>query len=134
MEMEDRLKSKRLYKIFLIMLKYIPIIIGICYMLSTIFSLIGINIAFFSVFSGMSILTLLFLLIVSFVFNFYLYHRVFLYYATTIDFINWIDYLYTIPITTYNLLVFECVLAGITILISIMSYVKHRKKLIGSNN
>lgn len=54
---------------------------------------------FFSIFAGMSISTLLFLLIVSFVFKFCLYHRVFLYYATIIDVLNWIDYLYVIPFT-----------------------------------
>lgn len=116
------------------MLKYIPIIIGICYILSTIFSLIGINIMFFSIFAGMSILTLLFLLTVSFVFKFCLYHRIFLYYATIIDVLNWIDYLYVIPITTYNLLVLECILAGITIIIAIISYVRNNKKSVASDN
>ena len=89
---------------------------------------------FFSIFAGTSISTLLFLLIVSFVFKFCLYHRVFLYYTTMIDVLNWIDYLYVIPITTYNLLVLECILAGITIIIAIISYVRNNKKSVASDN
>lgn len=40
--------NKHLYKIFLIILKYTPIIIGISYMLNTLFALIGINMIFLS--------------------------------------------------------------------------------------
>lgn len=89
---------------------------------------------FLSILSGTSILTLLFLIIVSFVFKFCLYHRIFLYYAATIDIINWIDFLYTIPISTIFLLSIELILAGITIIIAIMSYVENNKKLSSTDN
>ena len=106
MKMVGELRNKSLYKIFLIILKYIPIMIGMCYILNTILYVLGTYLLFLSILSGTSILTLMFLIIASFVFRFCLYHRIFLYYATTIDLINWIDIIYTIPISTIHLLEF----------------------------
>lgn len=106
MKMVGELRNKSLYKIFLIILKYIPIMIGMCYILNTILYVLGTDLLFLSILSGTSILTLMFLIIASFVFRFRLYHRIFLYYATTIDLINWIDIIYTIPISTIHLLEF----------------------------
>ena len=88
MKMVGELRNKSLYKIFLIILKYIPIMIGMCYILNTILYVLGTDLLFLSILSGTSILTLMFLIIASFVFRFCLYHRIFLYYATTIDLIN----------------------------------------------
>lgn len=103
-------------------------------MLNTILYLHKIDCVFISIISGMSLLTLVFLIITSFVFSFCLYHRIFLYYATTIDIINWIDVLYTIPIAATNLLRLEIILAGITIIMAIISYVRHHKKSFTSNS
>lgn len=126
--------NKHLYKIFLIILKYTPIIIGISYMLNTLLALIGIDMIFLSWLTGISILPFIFLLIASFAFKFCLYHRIFLYYIGISDIINWIDYLWTLPLCIYNLFVIHGILAGITIIIAIISYVKDNKKLITSNN
>lgn len=126
--------NKYLYKIFLIILRYIPIIVGICYMLNTLLALIGIDIVVLSWLSGISILPFIFILIASFAFKFCLYHRVFLYYIAVSDIINWIDYLWTLPLSIYNLFAIHGILAGITIAIAIISYVKDNKKLITSNN
>lgn len=126
--------NKYLYKIFLIILRYIPIIVEICYMLNTLLALIGIDIVVLSWLSGISILPFIFILIASFAFKFCLYHRVFLYYIAVSDIINWIDYLWTLPLSIYNLFAIHGILAGITIAIAIISYVKDNKKLITSNN
>lgn len=134
METEDLLRNKTLYKILLILLKYIPIIIGIGYMLNTLLLLFGINLAFLSFFIGISLLPWLFLYISSFVFKFCSYHRAFLYYVLAIDGINWIDYTIGIPVTSATLISIELVIAGITLILALWLYVKHRKKLIGSNN
>lgn len=134
METEDLLRNKTLYKILLILLKYIPIIIGIGYMLNTLLLLFGINLAFLSFFIGISLLPWLFLYISSFVFKFCSYHRAFLYYVLAIDGINWIGYTIGIPVTSATLISIELVIAGITLILALWLYVKHRKKLIGSNN
>ena len=133
METEDLLRNKTLYKILLILLKYIPIIIGVGYMLNTLLLLFGINLAFLSFFIGISLLPWLFLYISSFVFKFCSYHRAFLYYVLVIDGINWIDYTIGIPVTSSALISIELVIAGITLILALWLYVKHRKKLIGSD-
>lgn len=130
----DVLRNKKLYKIFLLILRYIPILIGFCYMLNTILYFFGIDLMFISVLSGTSILTLMFLIIVSFVFKFCLYHRIFLYYVATIDIINWIDFIYVIPTSTAYLLTIESILAGITIIIAIISYVENNKRSFTTDN
>lgn len=103
-------------------------------MLNTILYFFGIDLMFISVLSGTSILTLMFLIIVSFVFKFCLYHRIFLYYVATIDIINWIDFIYVIPTSTAYLLTIESILAGITIIIAIISYVENNKRSFTTDN
>lgn len=60
MKMVGELRNKSLYKIFLIILKYIPIMIGMCYILNTILYVLGTDLLFLSILSGTSILTLMF--------------------------------------------------------------------------
>lgn len=103
-------------------------------MLNTILGFMRINVVWLSILSGISILLLILILIASFVFNFCLYHRIFLYYIAVSDIINWIDCSLMIPTNVYYLLAMHIILAGITIAIAIISYVKDNKKLITSNN
>lgn len=134
METEDLLRNKTLYKILLILLKYIPIIIGVGYILNTLLLLLGINLSFLSFFIGISLLPWLFLYISSFVFKFCSYHRAFLYYVLAIDSINWIDYTIGIPITSVTLISIELIIAGITLMTALWLYVRNNKKFITSNN
>lgn len=103
-------------------------------MLNTILGFMRINIICLSILSGVSILPLTLILIASFVFNFCLYHRIFLYYIAISDIINWIDHSLMIPTDVYYLLAMHIILAGITIVIAIISYVKDNKKLITSSH
>lgn len=103
-------------------------------MSNTILLFLGIDLAVMSLFAGVSLLTWLFLLLASFVFKFCAYHRTFLYYVLTIDVINWIDYLITIPISTYMILTIESIIAGITLIIALWLYVRNNKKSVASNN
>ena len=103
-------------------------------MINTFLYYIGIDIAILSILFGVSIFPLIFILIASFVFHFCLYHRIFLYYIACSDIINWLDYLFLFPINIYNFILIDGILAGITIVIAIISYVKDNKKLITSNN
>lgn len=132
--MEDPSRNKTLYKILLILLKYIPIVIGVGYMLNTLLLLFGIDLAILSGLIGISLLPWLFLYISSFVFKFCSYHRAFLYYILTIDGLNWIDYIIGIPISTAALISIELVIAGITLIIALWLYVRNNKKSVASNN
>ena len=95
------LKSKNLYRLLIVMLKYIPMIISLFYLINTITAFIGIDIPILSTISGMSLLTWIFMYIATIVFNFCSYHRMFLYYILIVDIINIIDYYINIPISDF---------------------------------
>lgn len=57
MAKEENLKSKSLYKLLLIMLKYIPMLIALFYVINTATAYIGIDIPVLSNIAGMSLLT-----------------------------------------------------------------------------
>ena len=83
------------------MLKYIPMIISLFYLINTITAFMGIDIPILSTISGMSLLTWIFMYIATIVFNFCSYHRIFLYYILIVDIINIIDYYISIPISDF---------------------------------
>ena len=83
------------------MLKYIPMIISLFYLINTITAFIGIDIPILSTISGMSLLTWIFMYVATIVFNFCSYHRIFLYYILIVDIINIIDYYINIPISDF---------------------------------
>ena len=95
------LKSKNLYRLLIVMLKYIPMIISLFYLINTITAFIGIDIPILSTISGMSLLTWIFMYVATIVFNFCSYHRIFLYYILIVDIINIIDYYISIPISDF---------------------------------
>ena len=124
-------KSRRsnLHKLLLLVLKYIPMVIALCYMLNTMLYIEPLsNIA------GVSLLTWIFLYLASVVFEFYSYHRMFLWYILIDDVLNIVDYYWSIPISTDNLIRIHNILAGITLFIVLILYVKSNKVIIRKNN
>lgn len=99
MDAVESLRSKFLYKIELIVLKYIPFILAIMYFINTLLSLFKVNAIVLSYIAGISILPWVFILISSFVFKFCSYHRIPLYYILVNDSINIIDGYYELPIS-----------------------------------
>ena len=124
-------KSRRsnLQKLLLLVLKYIPIVIALCYMLNTMFYIEPLsNIA------GVSLLTWIFLYLASVVFEFCSYHRMFLWYILIDDILNIVDYYWSIPISTDNLIRVHNILAGIKLFVALILYVKSNKIIIRKNN
>ena len=124
-------KSRRsnLHKLLLLVLKYIPIVIALCYMLNTILYIEPLsNIA------GVSLLAWVFLYLASVVFEFCSYHRMFLWYILIDDILNIVDYYWSIPISTDNLIRVHNILAGITLFVALILYVKSNKIIIRKNN
>lgn len=93
---EDTLRSKRLYRVFLCILKVIPMLIAVCDMLNTLLWLMGIDAWWLSYIGGISILSMAFLYVSSIVFKFCTYHRLFLHYILCSNIISTIDYYYEI--------------------------------------
>lgn len=96
---EANLRSKLLYKIEILVLKYIPFLLAVIYFINTLLSLFYINAILLSYIAGISILPWIFILISSFVFRFCSYHRVPLYYIIGNDIINIIDGYFELPIS-----------------------------------
>ena len=116
MAVEESL-NKNLYKIELGLLKIIPMLLAGIYLANSILSYLGIDIILLSAFGGMSVLPLLFLYITSYCFRFCEYHRMFLHYILFNDIINYIDYLYSIPISDKHLFVLHIISAGVFLFI-----------------
>lgn len=133
MTKEVRLQ-RRSHKLLLIILKIIPVITALCYLLNTVLACFGIDASFFSHISGMSLFPWLFILIATFVFKFCVYHRMFLYYILVCDIINAVDYYIGIPIDTFNLLILHFIIAGVFMLLILHFYVKLNKKTLEKVN
>ena len=131
--MEEKSKENR-YKLFIVVIKFIPILTALCYMSSTIFNYLGYNIEPLSNFGGMSLLTWIFIYLASLVFKFCSYHRIFLWYILVDDLFNIIDYYWNIPISTDNILMMHNIWIGITLFIVLIFYVKNHKNIIRKNN
>lgn len=133
-EGNSRNVNKLYYKLFIIVLKYIPSLIALCYILNTVMALFGIYIEPLSNIARMSLLTWIFLYIATYVFKFCIYHRMFLWYILIDDLLNIIDYYYELPIETSNLLMIHNSIIGIFLFIILYLYVKNHKKSISKNH
>lgn len=128
MDVEEKLRSKRLYKIELLMLKLIPMILAFTALLNSILSYFGIDLYILSYVGGISIITMVFLYLSSYVFKFCEYHRMFLHYVVITWIINIIDYYIGIPVTDLEYLCLQMIVAGVSLFIILYLYVKHNKR------
>lgn len=127
MAVEESL-SKKLYKVELILLKALPVVIAVFYMLNTILSYFYIDNMFISNIAGVSFLPLLFLYVSSYVFRFCSYHRMFLHYIAIDDCLAMYDYYIGIPVSDKDTILIHLALIGISLLLILYLYVKHHKK------
>lgn len=125
MGVEEKLKSKFLYKIEIIGIKYIPFVIAIMYFIDTLLDTYEIEIDFLSHLFGMSFLPWCFLLLSSYVFKFCLFHRIPLYYIAINHIISLIDYYVGIPIDLKPWVVLHIILIFI---FSTWAIVEHQKE------
>lgn len=102
--MKDSL-NKYLYKIELYVLKTIPMLLALCSFLNTTLFYFGIDLFILSYLGGVSFLTLSFLYLSSYVFNFCIYHRMYLHYVTIVNIISYIGMKYGIPVSDFELYV-----------------------------
>lgn len=128
MAVEESLKSKYLYKVLIITLKYIPMVISFMYIINTILSYFYINLSVLSNIAGISLLPWLFMYLSSVVFRFCLYHKMFLYYILITDLINITDYYIGIHIGNLELLMLHSFITGISLFIILYLYVKSNRK------
>ena len=127
-EKSKQVRSKTLYKFELILLKFIPFILAFVCFLNTVFSYFGIDLEFLAHIGGISLLTLLFLYISSYVFKFCLYHRLALHYVVINNVLNIYDYYIGVPLDDRNLFILYLVIAFIFLTLILIDYVDNNKK------
>ena len=127
MAKEEKLKSKTLHKLLILVIKYIPMIISAFYILNTVLCWVGIDAPVISNIAGVSLLTWSFLLLSDIVFQFCIYHRMFLYYILIDDILNIYDFYFGIPLDTVKVLEIHSVLIGILLFSILIVYLKHAK-------
>lgn len=125
---EERCVNRHLHKVLLGLLKVIPMLAALGYLLNTLLLYIGIDAIILSYLFGISLSTWLFILTAAFVFKFCIYHRMFLYYILSADCINVIDSYVGIPISDLNLLAIHFIIAGIFLFLVLYFYAECSKK------
>ncbi len=120
---EGSLRSKNLYKVFLVALKILPMLISLCYLLNTITAYLGYNIEIFSFIGGVSLLPWIFLYVSAVVFRFCMYHKMFLFYILSDDIINYLDYFFDFT-TAYEFFIIHMSIAGVFLFIILYLYKK----------
>ena len=112
MAVEESL-NKSLYKMELYLIKIIPMLFAGLSLLNTILSYFDIDISLISYIGSVSILTLMFMYLSSYVFKFCIYHRMFIHYTSLNWVLNIIDYYIGIPLSNRGLFIFYMSLTGI---------------------
>lgn len=127
MAVEERLRSKFLYKIELVGIKLIPMIIALAYFIDTILDAYEIDVEFISHLFGLALLPWCFLLLSSFVFRFCLFHRLPLYYIALNHLISLIDYYIGIPVELKAWVIGHIAILFIFILWMVVLHIKKKK-------
>ena len=129
MAVEENLNNKYLYKLFILVLKFIPSIIAMIHLLSTILSYFSIDLVILSYIGSISLLPLLFMYLASYVFKFCSYHRMFLHYSVIINSLNIYDYYIGIPITNMEIIMVHIIISIIFSFIITYLYLKEQKNV-----
>lgn len=118
--MEERL-NRLLSKLVLCLVKFIPVIIAVLYLLNAILSYVNCDTDWISATGGLSLLPWLSLYAASWRFKFCFWHRCLLYYCAIEEILAWIDYKIGIPISTAQFFLADMVIAGIALILIVYS-------------
>ena len=119
--------SKDLYKIFIIIIKYVPNILALLKIMGLILSYFNISSFFLTCFGGTSMILILILYLISFIFRFCGLYRLSLNYVTIITIITIIDYYIGIPIDNNAMyLIYESI-TGVFISLWVWIFYKNRR-------
>lgn len=119
---DQKTLNKSLFKAEIKLLKIMPFLIALFYMTGTILSYFNIDTVLFNLIAGQSLISVLFMLVSSFVFNFCIYHRIPLYYIIVNDCLCYYDWYIGISLNNKELLILHSILIGITIFLTTYFY------------
>lgn len=126
MAVAEKLPERRAYKVMLGLLKVIPMLLALSAILGMMLDFFGIDNYIFSLIGGISFFPLLFLYIISFVFRFCLYHRMFLHYVVANNVLTYYDYYIGMPISDAGLFMVHMFLIGLFLFLILYFYRKER--------
>lgn len=116
--------NKNLYKITIGALKILPMLLSLCAIANTVLSYFGINCDLLSHIGGISFIPLVFLYLVSKVFMFCAYHRIFLHYLLITHILNLADFYIGIPLADRTMFGVYVVITGCFIFLALHFYRK----------
>ena len=105
--------NKNQMKLFVLVSKVLPMILALCHLFNCIFGYFGWNNIILGYISGISILTVSYLYLISYLIKLCGYYRMFLHYCVIIDIINIYDYYIGIPVSDRNMMLLY---GGVTII------------------
>lgn len=132
--MEDVRRNKLLYKVEILVLKVLPMLLSLLYLIGTILNCFNIDVSLISYLSGVSLIPLLFMYLSSYVFKFCEYHRMFLHYIAFNMIINCLDWYIRIPLSNREFLVLFLVISCIFLFVILYLYLKSRSNEKYSNS
>jgi len=115
----------KLGKLLILFTKVIPIVMAISYIADDILLYYGIDSVFINYFSGISLLTLIYLYLTSYTLKFCAYHRIPLHYIIVCNAISFYDYYVGFPVEDITYLGMQ--LAVFMIFMLLYIYLKFRK-------
>lgn len=95
--------EKDKYKIFLLVIKVIPMLMAFIFFLNTFLSYFGIEIKAFNYIAGVSFLPMVMFYALSYLLHFCEYHRIFLHYIVIVNCISLYDEYYNIPVDDFTM-------------------------------
>lgn len=117
--------NKRMYKLELLCVKYVPIIIAAIVLLNAILAHFDVYVDELNYIAGTSFLTLIPMYISSIVYKFYKYHRMFIHYILTHKIVATIDMYIGIPLEDGMLLLLYLIIAGIFAFLALYLHQKY---------
>jgi hypothetical protein len=118
--------SKKLYKILLILVKFIPITLSVIFILYNTLAAMGIVAPILLYIGGSSFIFIILLYLLSWVFQFCYLYRIPLHYVVGSNIIGIIDKVFKIPISNIGMLRIYFVLFGIMLVVYIWLMYKNR--------
>jgi hypothetical protein len=120
------IENKNLYKIFLSTVKYIPMLITILHLITLICNYYGLSIPLLAWFGGISVMFVILLYIMSYIFRFCYLYRIPLKYITSILILNMLRSIGLLPLDIINLYRLYVFIFGIFLVVFIIYMYKNR--------
>ncbi len=124
--MINTLRNKNLYKIFITLIKYIPNLLAIFKLIGLVLGYLEISSFFITCIGGTSLIFLVLLYLISFIFRFCGLYRLSLHYVTCITGLSILDWYIGLPLSDINLYYLYTIISGVFIIAWIVYWYTHR--------